>query len=284
MTSLPLATQLADSPLPPLFLVDLDDTLFQTGRRLASRGLDPKATATDDQHGQPLGMMSARQWHWWRWLQQHARLVPVTARSSEGLARVQLELPFPAICAHGAVILQQPDQPDPVWWQRTLSLITPLQASLTTWYESLPELGLTFLAAHFPGQTLPMDALRVQLQRENGLIVYGVVRQSRHLPLFLTEFMQWLPPELLAGCYLHRNGVTLALIPEGIGKAEAVAYLLPQICQPDQPVIGLGDSLSDCAFLQQCDWWGMPAASQLDHWVGQQLASHLEQAGGYWHD
>lgn len=78
----------------PLVFVDLDDTLFQTARKM---GDEPRFTATLDVDGQPNGFMNATQKSFVEWLLATSDVVPVTARSIEAYQRVQL--PF----AHGAV-------------------------------------------------------------------------------------------------------------------------------------------------------------------------------------
>ncbi|MEY4516010.1 MAG: hypothetical protein RL180_356, partial [Pseudomonadota bacterium] len=82
--------------------------------------------------------------------------------------------------------------------------------------------------------------------------------------------------------YLHINGNTAALLPNVVSKVAAVQHVL-SILNPDQQrvVLGWGDSLSDVAFLQQCDWWGMPQRSQASAWVRHQLTAYVAQTGAY---
>jgi hypothetical protein len=71
--------------------------------------------------------------------------------------------------------------------------------------------------------------------------------------------------EVPAGWTIHRNGNNAALMPPWLGKAHAVAALLPRLraAHPDAPVIGIGDSLTDAPYMALCDFAMMPKGSQL---------------------
>ena len=64
----------------PLVFVDLDDTLFQTARKMVEG--TPRTIATLDVHRQPNGYMSPVQHSFINWLLASADVVPVTARSA----------------------------------------------------------------------------------------------------------------------------------------------------------------------------------------------------------
>ena len=65
----------------PLMLVDLDDTLFQTHRRITPEA-DFKMVTTDKQ-GQALAYMNPIQQHFVQWLFHSTHVIPVTARCAE---------------------------------------------------------------------------------------------------------------------------------------------------------------------------------------------------------
>ncbi|EPV0352014.1 hypothetical protein ACV09X_006303, partial [Pseudomonas aeruginosa] len=71
----------------PLVFVDLDDTLFQTSRKMVEG--TPRTTATLDVHGQPNGYMNPIQHSFISWLLASADVVPVTARDVEAYCRFQ---------------------------------------------------------------------------------------------------------------------------------------------------------------------------------------------------
>lgn len=97
----------------PIALVDLDDTLFQTvgkcpggtgeGLRLMSRLVD----------GSPSGYATQTQQNLLSWLRM-GKVIPVTARSRDVLARVDIEQ-APAICSNGGCIIAPGGAIDRAW-------------------------------------------------------------------------------------------------------------------------------------------------------------------------
>ncbi|HMU87433.1 MAG TPA: hypothetical protein PKC11_07370, partial [Agitococcus sp.] len=65
--------------IKPLFLMDLDDTLLQTARKMPADM--PRQVAALDKHGQPLSFTNPKQQAFIEWLLLCADVVPVTARS-----------------------------------------------------------------------------------------------------------------------------------------------------------------------------------------------------------
>ncbi|MFZ3194022.1 MAG: hypothetical protein WA154_12560 [Moraxellaceae bacterium] len=249
----------------PLALLDLDDTLFQTAKHLPADQL--KHIASHNSAGEPLGWMTDRQQQFWQWLQASTEVIPVTARSLEGLARVQLPLNSWAVCQHGAVIVQPDGQLEPTWQAHMQQLLAPL----------LPELEQ--ILSDLERDPQRPDSVRAWIAVERDVSIYIIVKQLPTAPYFahlLAKMSEY--PDF----YLHVNGNTAALLPKVVSKVAAVQHVL-SILNPDQQrvVLGWGDSLSDVAFLQQCDWWGMPKRSQTSAWVTQQLEQHVMQIGGY---
>jgi len=249
----------------PLALLDLDDTLFQTAKHLPADQL--KHVASHNSAGEPLGWMTDRQQQFWQWLQACTEVIPVTARSLEGLARVQLPLNSWAVCQHGAVIVQPDGQLEPTWQAHMQQRLAPL----------LPELEQILSDLECDPQR--PDGVRAWIAVERDVSIYIIVKQLPSAPYFahLLAKMAKYP-----AFYLHINGNTAAILPKVVSKVAAVQHLL-SILNPDQQrvVLGWGDSLSDVDFLQQCDWWGMPKRSQTSAWVREQLEQHVMQIGGY---
>lgn len=251
--------------IKPLALLDLDDTLFQTAKHLPADQL--KHVASHNSAGEPLGWMTDRQQQFWHWLQACTEVIPVTARSLEGLARVQLPLNSWAVCQHGAVIVQPDGQLEPTWQAHMQQVLAPL----------LPELEQVLSDIEQDSQR--PEGVRAWIAVERDVSIYIIVKQLPSAPYFarLLAKMSEYP-----AFYLHINGNTAAILPKVVSKVAAVQYLL-SILNPDQQrvVLGWGDSLSDVDFLQQCDWWGMPKRSQTSAWVREQLEQHVMQIGGY---
>lgn len=236
----------------PLVFVDLDDTLFQTARKM---GDEPRHTATLDVAGNPNGYMNAVQKHFVEWLLAGAEVVPVTARSVEAYQRVQLPFAHGAICAHGGVILAAGGSLDRDWHALMSSQLAAEQARL-------PALSETTLAI---GAELGYS-LRGWVVEEAGLANYVVTKHNEDSDAVLEHVLAEVRARnLLDGLYVHGNGNNLAFLPLALQKREAVREWIrrDRALHGERPMLGFGDSLSDLGFMGECHWWGTPARSQL---------------------
>ena len=118
----------------PLVFVDLDDTLFQTNRKSAPTDLHK--IATTDKSGQPLSYMKPKQQVFVNWLFESTEVIPVTARSVEGLQRVQLPFQSGAVCSHGGTIIDAQQNIDMDWWNIQKQAAT----NLTDLFSELPNI------------------------------------------------------------------------------------------------------------------------------------------------
>lgn len=240
------------SPNRPLVFVDLDDTLFQTARKMEK---GPRYLASVDTQGQPSGYMTGAQKQLVDWLLSTADVVPVTARSVEALQRVQLPFQLGGICAHGGVILDATGNIDSHWQAR-------MEEDLGLFQKRLPELSQATLAL---GQGLGYS-LRSWVVAEAGLSHYVVAKHNGHEDEVLEVVLTAVADQgLLEGLYVHRNGNNLAFLPHTLEKQRAVAEWLRRDRQQqgERLVLGLGDSLSDLGFMNLCHLWATPAGSQL---------------------
>ena len=235
-------------------LVDLDDTLFQTLRKcppdIPAEHLVPLGFARD---GAPLSYATPRQMRLIEWLSETAWLVPVTARSRDALMRARI--PFTAaICAHGGVIIGEDGQVDAAWHEHAVR-------------QSAAHAGeLEALAARVSAEAhAQVTALRVRVLSEGELGLYVLAKHEDvdegALHAVIDAIAGGIPP----GWTIHRNGNNAALMPPWLGKAHAVAALLPRLraAHPDAPVIGIGDSLTDAPYMALCDFAMIPKGSQL---------------------
>lgn len=236
----------------PIALVDLDDTLFQTLRKcpaeIGQEALIPLGFAVD---GSPLSYATPRQMAFLDWLRETAVLVPVTGRSIDALRRVAIDFSA-AVCAHGGVILDGERRPDPDWAAR-------MREESASHSETLAALAASLrrAAAGIP--------LSVRILREMDFDLYIVVKHPEADETLLNAVVDTVAHEVPPGWTLHRNGNNVAVMPPFLGKANAVAALLPRLraLHGDVPVIGIGDSITDAPFLRLCDHAMMPAGSQL---------------------
>ena len=236
----------------PLVFVDLDDTLFQTARKMAE---GPRCTATLDAFGQPNGFMNATQQGFVEWLLATTDVVPVTARSVEAYQRVQIPFVHGAICDHGGVILSAEGVPDGEWHARMCHELALEQARLRRLSEQTLALGaeLGF-------------SLRSWVVEEQGLATYVVTKHSYETDhALLVVCAEARARGLLNGLNVHGNGNNLAFLPKALQKREAVREWVrrDQALNGKRPLLGFGDSLSDLGFMAECDWWGTPKHGQL---------------------
>jgi hypothetical protein len=239
-------------------LVDLDDTLFQTKRKvphLTEDDLILASVATNGSHS----YMTRKQQAFVNWLLASAVVIPVTARSSEALSRVTIPFSGYAIVSNGAVIIGPDGKPDPEWQSIVEGKLRPLESYfnelIARGQKTADELGVS---------------IRCWPVMEGDLASYVVFKENDGDGSRLDEIG---PIVELEGWVRHHNGNNLALIPPAISKRLASEFLLERLTKdaPDTPIIGYGDSLSDFSYLSLCDWWGVPAKAQLTDLVVQSL-------------
>ena len=251
------------SPPSPLFFIDLDDTVFQTARKMTPAQRACAATAALDRRGAPRSFTTQTQRNLLAWLDRHACLVPVTGRGTRELERVRIPFRSWRIATHGAVVLNPAGEIDAFWQARIRRIVAPLQRNL----RELADRCTAFFDAH------GYDAF-ARINEEYGIGIYLVMKHHDSARLHeLYAVQRELFPQLDLSAYaLFCNDNNISLLPRGIDKASALRYVLEKVrTDPAAPVIGLGDSLSDLPFLSLCDWWGMPQKSQLAEAVSRLL-------------
>lgn len=237
----------------PLVFTDLDDTLFQTARKMPA-GVESHTAALDDA-GEPSGFMTGVQKTFVDWLLNNADVVPVTARSAEVYGRVSLPFAAGAICSHGGAILDAAGNIDQDWHRLMVSRLAPHQ-------ERLHELSRRTLEL---GKKMGFS-LRGWVVDELDQAFYVVTKHNEK-----TDFvLQAVESEayrlgLLDGLYVHRNGNNLAFLPQQLSKRWAVLEWIRRDREKngERPILGFGDSLSDLAFMNECNWWATPNRGQI---------------------
>lgn len=249
----------------PLIFTDLDDTLFQTGRKIADPHVRKQSLpGALDRSLAPRSFMTPRQNNLVQWLLAGAETIPVTARGTEEMARVCIPFDSWAITTHGAVILTPGGDADPEWQQHISEQMRDFQPRLSALEQHLNNMlqDPQALSPH-----LPVEAAWCRMNQEYDIPIYLVmkVKDSQHLSA-LNRYADWVEQTFdLRGFYVHRNGNNVTWLPECIGKAHAAKFLLARLRAqyPDRPALGFGDSLSDFSFMQQCDFLVLPQHSQL---------------------
>ena len=235
-------------------LVDLDDTLFQTRRKCPPHLDDGDLTTLAvDRAGAPLGFATPRQASFLRWLSGTALMVPVTGRSLEALRRVHLPYAS-AVCAHGGVVLGSEGELDAEW-------AAAMRAASAGDADMLDALTGA-IAAAAERMDEPVTA---RVLREDGIPLYVVAKHDAADADALARVVEAAVPGPPPGWAGHRNGNNVAFLPPWLGKRQAVEHLLPGLRRawPDVPFIGIGDSVTDAAFMGLCDFAMLPIGSQL---------------------
>lgn len=234
-------------------LVDLDDTLFQTRLKCPPQlGDDALTPFAVDREGEPLSYATPEQAGFIAWLSATTLLIPVTGRSVDALRRTRLRFGR-AVAAHGGVVLTEAGEPCPDWRASMAAEAEAARATLAALRDAI--------------DTRADGRVRTRILAEDGVDLYLVAKlvdpadDEAHLHEVCAPVLAARPETWTA----HVNGNNVALLPPFLGKARAVAALLPALraAHPGLPVLGIGDSLTDAPFMALCDFAMTPAGSQL---------------------
>ncbi|WP_040308793.1 hypothetical protein [Asticcacaulis biprosthecium] len=233
----------------PFILTDLDDTLFQTARKCPDGRADGLRLMSRLADGSPSGYATPRQENLLAWL-RIGQLIPVTARSRDVLARVDIEQ-APAICGNGGCILEANGEVDAAWHDGLVA-------------RSRGDASVTAVYAELTG-ALDGAAFRHWVAQEGGMAQYICIKSNLDNGEVLADVERDLAGRVPAGWRVHRNDNNLAYLPGWLNKRHAVTYMIEKLRagQPDAPVIGIGDSNSDVGFMDLCDFAMTPTRSQL---------------------
>lgn len=236
--------------------MDLDDTLFQSLRKCPPEAMLRETAYLGD--GSAYAFMTGKQRVLWHLFHEHLRVIPVTARSGEAFRRVNLPFQDWVILDFGGVVLDPQGTPDEVWLAQRRALADVYHASL----QRLGIAAATFAAGHGL-------AVRTRIVEDYGVPFYWLAKyregHAHDLDLLQQQcIVPWLS-EQGGAFYLHRNGNNLAVLPVSLGKEHAVRYLIGRLRVHDDDLLtlGMGDSLSDAAFMAECDYVVTPRGSQL---------------------
>lgn len=250
----------------PVVFSDLDDTLFQTRRKMVDElALEPFRPGALDRTMNARSFMTEKQSMLVDWLLAHADFIPVTARGSEELSRVTIPFSSWAIATHGAVILTPQGTADKQWQAQMLEHLAAYRQPLLTLQQDITRLmaergiqGWARINYEYADTPVYLVMKHTDSTRQAELYTLGDEIEAR----FATE-----------GFYIHRNGNNIAWLPNPVEKGLACQYLLNKLRAERGvfPVLALGDSLSDHRFMKLCDWFGMPQQSQFSQHISRHL-------------
>jgi hypothetical protein len=234
--------------------VDLDDTLFQTARKIDAPGWHPEAATVGavDKAGRPLSYMLPAQRELFEALSETFELIPVTGRTESAFERVALPWRSLAVLHHGAVVRDASGDLAPLWAQAIRPGLEAAQPALE--------------AAHARLERELPEGSRLRLHTSGGLLTYVSLKSGDddgRLERFVTG---WPAPAGLAWMANDRNA---ALFAQACSKRETVRHLLAA-WRAAGPVlaVGLGDSEGDLGFLRACDFYLTRPGTQIDRALG----------------
>lgn len=244
-----------------IILSDLDDTFFQTKRKMLEASITPYRMAALDREAQPRSFMSESQANLVDWLLATSEVIPVTARGSDEFARIDIKFSSYKIACHGAVIIN-PDNSLNADWQKIveqyIERLTPKILALKSKVEQLIN-----DAEIYCGKKIDAWA---RINEENGLPIYLVCKVRDSLQeADLAILAEMVEKEFdLSDFYIHRNRNNLAFLPKLIAKENATKYLLEHlIVTQGRPILSFGDSFSDLPFMALSDFLCVPRYSQV---------------------
>lgn len=236
--------------LRPLFLTDLDDTLFTTARKISTVPIEKCTVASTLVDGSASGYRTP-QHQALATLMAGGDVIPVTARGRDVLARCDVSQ-APAICSNGGVIVTADGIVDAEWHNRIAGEVGD---------------GHEINAIHDEISRLAGDGFRHWTVDESDTPLYICFKSNASdedavAQLALEVEGAALLPE---GWKIHCNGNNLAIMPAWISKRSAVKHVVERIRReaPHRLVIGVGDSLSDLGFMAECDYAMHPTRSQI---------------------
>ena len=264
----------------PYALMDLDDTLFQTQRKIDTWKLPTSEAAnlvcaSVNKQGEPLSFMTQRQANFFNWLLTSTELIVVTARDRHEIKRVKLPFNSWQVLTHGAIILNPDGERQRQWQQHMYDALTPLQdklnqlSQLFNKHSSTDDSHLKFTPHSDVFNNGVVNDTTNEASGNNSdeeLIIYLAIKHAQkdhqalialaaQLPKLVRDFDKYF--------YVHVNANNLAILPHVVHKQHAVQFLLDQHLDQMRPSFGFGDSLADLPFLQRLDWYGMPNHGQL---------------------
>ncbi|MEE4375912.1 MAG: hypothetical protein V2J55_00140 [Candidatus Competibacteraceae bacterium] len=228
---------------------DLDDSLFQTGRKCPEQ--TSLFAAAMDRHGQTLSYFTGAQ-KLLLTLFEQGTVIPVTGRNTTALERVHLRFTNYCVTSHGALILTPEGQPDTAW-------LIACQARYGDWAERMET------ASQQINQWIERSrlVLRCRVIEDHDLPVYVSIKGDEsdleQVACYASEIWQG------EDVQVHRNGQNMALLPPFASKENAVEFLMRRFTETDaEPLfLGLGDSITDLPFLRLCHYAITPRDSQI---------------------
>jgi predicted mannosyl-3-phosphoglycerate phosphatase (HAD superfamily) len=245
--------------LRKFLFADLDDTLFQTLEKCGAHGqpgaLEPAAFLKD---GAACSFTTPAQRALLDFLRQGMTVIPTTARNIDAYRRVKLDFSSYAVLDYGGVVLLPDGSVDRPWLER---IRTAMQGALPGLQELAQLVDEYARRTGFEGRARLVEDCATPfylLLKDPGKVA------ARLEPVERDVVAPWVAARS-AEYYLHRNGNNLAVLPQALNKAHAVAHVTASLRELHGGILtfGMGDSRVDARFMAACDYAIVPARTQL---------------------
>ena len=234
---------------------DLDDTLFQTRRKLP--GVDPRTLtpATVNTRGEAHSFCTPAQTELLRLLAcGGVTVIPVTGRDLAAMARVTLPFTSWRIVDHGLTLVAPGGEVDAEWAGHVRERLHDLQDALAA------------ATAHLETHAARLGC-RLTRHHAHDLPFMTVLKHpDAHADALEELQLRWesfLTDQGLDSLKIIANANNVSVLPRSLGKLEAVQHLRQRQFPDAVLTLGLGDSLSDLAFMSACDFAITPPRGQL---------------------
>lgn len=250
------------------FFTDLDDTLVQSKHKLPC---DVNATKisknADDVY---IGFSTDYQIQLLNRMGNNALVIPVTGRNKNALSRCDWTWDSYQVVSHGAVVLDADGELDAKWFalieneiEAAKVILNDFMVTISEWASSEEIKDYTDEAVNLriiEDQGVPAYLCGKQKNGEYGIAFLGIKIEKMLADMKLPD-----------GWRFHVNGRNFAILPPYASKARAVRFVKEQLNVTNNDLtIGLGDSMSDLAFMNECHLWVTPSKGQINQFLQKQ--------------
>ncbi len=235
---------------------DLDDTLFQSLEKCDPRHVLEAAAFLKD--GSPISYTTPAQRAFLAFAQDGMTVIPSTARNLNAYQRVKIDFHSYAVLDYGGIVLLPGGELDQEWLAH---MRDAMQAALPGLQELAGLIDAWAERTGFGG--------RARLIEDFATPFYLVVKDPHKIaarlePIEREVVRPWIADGARA-YFIHRNGNNLAILPNALNKAHAVAHVSARLRAEHGDILtfGMGDSRSDARFMAACDYAIVPRSTQL---------------------
>ena len=241
----------------PIIFTDLDDTLFQTKRKV----IHPEKAlfvASMTASGAPSGYQTQKQKLFTDHLLSSCEVIPVTARSLDQLNRVTVAFTSWRVAAFGSLILSCDGDIDLTWKQ---SVLVQCQANEDYFKVLNDKVNQVAQQLHIP------ISGGIKYEYSDAPVHVSFKHEDRHSIAELYALAQSVNDLMAmpATVSFHKNSNQITWYLNRVDKRAACQYLAEHRISDfkNRLSLGMGDSLSDLGFMKTCDYVVSPSNSQI---------------------